>query len=89
LRPGRQWESPTSGAAYPVEWTITLDGPRAQLDVVSALDAQELHTDESTGVTYWEGAVDVSGTVDGNVAVGRGYLEMTGYVGRPMSEFFR
>jgi predicted secreted hydrolase len=40
---------------------------------------QELVTRSSTNVTYWEGAVDVSGSF-GNVAVsGVGYVEMTGY----------
>ena len=89
LGAGRRWTSPTSGAAYPVEWRLALGEPRAVLDVHPVLDAQELHTDESTGVTYWEGAVEISGEVEGRPVSGLGYLEMTGYVGRPMSEFFR
>ena len=51
--------------------------------------AQELRTERSTGVTYWEGAIDVRGTRDGREVRGRGYLEMTGYSGAPMSEKFR
>ena len=42
-----------------------------------------------TGVTYWEGAVIATGTWDGEPVAGRGYLEMTGYAGRPMSEVLR
>ena len=38
------------------------------------LKDQELLTKGSTGVTYWEGAVSVSGS-----AKGEGYVEMTGY----------
>jgi predicted secreted hydrolase len=57
--------------------------------VRAAVDAQELRTERSTGVTYWEGAVEVRGTRNGGPARGRGYLEMTGYTGRPMSEKFR
>jgi predicted secreted hydrolase len=30
-------------------------------------------------VRYWEGAVDVTGTHNGNAVTGEGYLEMTGY----------
>ena len=40
---------------------------------------QELVTRSSTHITYWEGAVDVSGRF-GNVGTrGEGYVEMTGY----------
>ena len=57
--------------------------------VRAAIDGQELHTDESTGVTYWEGAVVATGTRHGEPVQGRGYLEMTGYAGAPMSEVLR
>jgi len=33
-------------------------------------------------VTYWEGAVDLSG----NGISGRGYMELTGYTGVPLSD---
>ena len=89
LVPGRRWTSPGSGAAYPVEWRVEVPGRGATLDVAAALDAQELDTAASTGVTYWEGAVTVNGRVGGRQVRGRGYLEMTGYSGRPMSEVFR
>ena len=51
--------------------------------------AQELHTEASTNVTYWEGAIDLTGTRDGRSLQGRGYLEMTGYTGAPMSDVLR
>ena len=89
LVPGRRWTSPASGAAYPVEWRVEVPGREADLAVTAALDAQELDTAASTGVTYWEGAVTVTGEVGGRQVRGRGYLEMTGYSGRPMSEVFR
>jgi predicted secreted hydrolase len=89
LRPGRAWTSPASGASYPVGWTLSVPGQGLALEVRAAVDAQELRTERSTGVTYWEGAVEVRGTRDGRPARGRGYLEMTGYTGRPMSEKFR
>ena len=89
LVPGRRWASPASGAAYPVEWRVELPGRQASFDVAAAVDAQELDTGASTGVTYWEGAVTVTGRVGDRSVRGRGYLEMTGYSGRPMSEVFR
>ena len=44
------------------------------------VDAQEL-TGPRSGVSYWEGAIDVEGTRAGQPVTGRGYLEMTGYSG--------
>ena len=89
LVPGRRWSSPTSGAAYPVEWRVDVPSRQAELTVEALVDAQELDTANSTGVTYWEGAVTVRGRIGEREIQGRGYLEMTGYVGRPMSEVFR
>ena len=89
LIPGRIWVSPTSGARYPVEWDLVIPGVDLELHVRAAVDGQELHTAESTGLTYWEGAVEVSGTRADQPVTGRGYLEMTGYSGRPMSEVLR
>jgi len=89
LEAGRVWESGTSEAQYPVEWRVGIPSAGLDLEVRAAVDAQELHTAESTGVTYWEGAVVVSGTRNGEPIQGRGYLEMTGYAGQPMSEVLR
>ena len=89
LVPGRRWSSPSSDAVYPVRWRIELPGRAVRLDISAAVDAQELDTEASTGVTYWEGAVTVRGQVGERAVSGRGYLEMTGYAGRPMSEMFR
>jgi len=89
LLPGRRWTSSVSGAAYPVDWRIDMPSVGLQLDISAVLDAQELVTAQSTGVTYWEGAVDAVGT-HGDVSVsGEGYLEMTGYAGVPMSSVLR
>jgi len=84
LRSGRAWTSPGSGAAYPLEWHVEIPGRGIALDVRAALDDQELRTERSTAVTYWEGAVDVTGTREGRSVSGVGYLEMTGYSGASM-----
>ncbi len=89
LQPGRAWTSPASGARYPVEWTVTLPRERIELSVTAVLDAQELQATPSTGVTYWEGAIDVTGTAEGAPVTGRGYLEMTGYTGKALGNFLR
>ncbi len=89
LVPGRVWASPTSGAAYPVGWRLDIPSLELQLDAAAAVDAQELHTDRSTRVTYWEGVIDVTGTRAGEPVAGSGYLEMTGYAGPPLSDVLR
>jgi len=89
MEAGESWQSPQSGAAYPVSWKIKVPGKGLELTVKAALANQELRTEKSTGVTYWEGAVIASGTLKGRPIWGRGYLEMTGYLGTPMSKLFR
>jgi predicted secreted hydrolase len=85
VEPGRVWQSPATGGVYPVEWRIVVPGERLDLAVRAAIDAQELHGLRS-GLAYWEGAIDVKGTAEGRTLGGRGFLEMTGYSGRPIGE---
>ena len=60
-------------------WRIAVPSFGIALTLQPVMKNQELVTNSSTHVTYWEGAVDAAGTF-GNVAVnGRGYVEMTGY----------
>jgi predicted secreted hydrolase len=77
-----KWKSPKSGGHYPMKWKVTIPAQQIALEIVPAFREQELITDRSTRVTYWEGAVGVSGTVRGKPMAGRGYVEMTGYVGK-------
>ena len=89
LEPVRTWLSPHSGARYPVQWRLSLPGQGLSLTVTAAQPDQELRTARSTGVTYWEGAVVVTGTRGADPVSGRGYLEMTGYAGQSMGDVFR
>ncbi len=78
VQPQRQWQSPRTGAGYPVEWTLQIDGRTLQLRAL--MDDQELDGRRSTGIVYWEGAVKL---LEAGQEIGRGYLEMTGYWARP------
>ena len=84
LASGEVWRSPASGAEYPTAWTIELPRFQLRLATRAAFAEQELRTTESTGVTYWEGSINITGTADGKPVAGRGYLEMTGYTGQNM-----
>jgi predicted secreted hydrolase len=79
IRPTAEWRSEASKAVYPMGWTIAVPSQQLQLTVTPAFREQELRTGKSTGVTYWEGAVGVSGTRNGKPVSGQGYIEMTGY----------
>ncbi|OON63169.1 carotenoid 1,2-hydratase [Massilia sp. KIM] len=76
--PQARWKSPRTQAEYPVAAEVATGPLRWQIAPLQP--DQELDSRRSTGAVYWEGAVTVSR--DGK-RVGRGYLEMTGYV-QPM-----
>jgi predicted secreted hydrolase len=88
LTPGRLWKSSASQGAYPVEWKVQLPGQGLDLTITPVVDDQEL-VGGRTGVSYWEGAIDVQGTRRGEPIRGRGYLEMTGYAGPALGEMLR
>ena len=78
LTPSKPWKNTTSGAIYPLRWSVKVAGMAAMV-VKTRLADQELQTPHSTGVTYYEGTVSVAD--DKGAAMGEGYLEMTGYAG--------
>ena len=69
------WTSPASGATYPSEWRLQLEGQ--DLLVRPLLSEQENFSKRIEGMFYWEGAVSVLDA--SNRKVGRGYVELTGY----------
>jgi predicted secreted hydrolase len=77
--PQARWKSPRTNAVYPVATTLVTGA--ASWNIKPLQDDQELDSRRSTGAVYWEGAVTI---MRDGVAVGRGYLEMTGY-NRPMT----
>ncbi len=75
----RHWISPVSGARYPHHWSFSIPNEQIELTLSPRMSNQELVTTRSTGVTYWEGAVDVTGQWKGHDIQGQGYVELTGY----------
>jgi predicted secreted hydrolase len=76
LTPFESWTSPATAAKYPIRWKIDVPRWNRTLEVSACVPAAELQTSATTGVTYWEGPVRVTGTT-----TGRGYMELTGYAG--------
>jgi predicted secreted hydrolase len=77
-----RWKSPKSGATYPMRWKVTIPSEQIDLDIVPEFPDQELITNRSTRVTYWEGAARITGTMRNKPIAGEGYVEMTGYAGK-------
>jgi predicted secreted hydrolase len=75
----KRWKSPRSGAVYPARWKIQVFPLNLELSIVPNLSNQELITEKSTRVTYWEGSVTASGAAEQGPVSGTGYVEMTGY----------
>lgn len=75
------WRSPATGVNYPSGWRVEINDPQVQtsLILVPELKDQELVVHQSTGNTYWEGAVSIQGQVAGHDVEGEGYVELTGY----------
>jgi len=69
LRPVRNWSS-DRGTDYPVAWTLKVPAQALDLRIEAAFDEQEM----PLTVSYWEGAVTVTGSRQGV-----GYLELSGY----------
>ena len=79
IKPVATWKSPTTGAIYPSGWKVSIPDSGITLELAPVQKDQELVTSGSTGITYWEGAVDVKGVKGGKKVSGRGYVELVGY----------
>jgi predicted secreted hydrolase len=70
------WQSPRSGAEYPVEVQVAFEDRSYRL---RPLAKDQEQGGDITGLPYWEGACDV---LDANgKVVGRAFLELAGYAG--------
>jgi predicted secreted hydrolase len=78
---GETFTSPTTKASYPIQWRVTVPSLKLDVELRTPLPDQELVSQGHAGLTYWEGAITLSGTRDGKPCSGVGYLEMTGYTG--------
>jgi predicted secreted hydrolase len=72
----RRWRSPRTGVEFPVSFRVR--AADRELTLEPLFDDQELDARGGVGVVYWEGAVRAQ---EAGRAVGRGYLELTGYGG--------
>jgi predicted secreted hydrolase len=69
------WRSPNSDAVYPARWRIVIPSAGLDLEAEPWLPDQEMQV----SFVYWEGAVKLSGTGNGQAIGGNGFIELTGY----------
>lgn len=82
VRQTETWTSPRSKATYPMGWEIEIPDHEIFLTVTPNFPEQELDTERSTRVIYWEGSVEVRGRYQGAAVAGQGYVELTGYAAK-------
>jgi len=69
------WTSPHSKITYPSRWRLAIPSQGLEIEVDPLLSDQELNV----SYRYWEGAVSVNGTKNGQLISGQGYVELAGY----------
>ncbi len=77
------WRSPHSKGIYPSRWQVTIPSLSLDLDITPAIADQEMNL----SFIYWEGAVQIKGTIDAKVISGVGYVELTGYAASITGQF--
>lgn len=82
LEPTGWWTSPATGGRYPSGWRLVVPSEQLDLKLSPLVPGAELDGRGSTGVVYWEGPVEVSGSHRGE-----GYAELTGYAGSLKGRF--
>ena len=73
----KSWQSPSTGANYPVEWKLVIPKLQLELTISPRVENQELNV----SVVYWEGAIKLQGQRQRQPIEGVGYMELTGYQG--------
>ena len=69
-----RWQSPRGGT-YPSRWRFRMPTEGLDIEITPYISDQEL----DAIVRYWEGAVRIEGTANGESVTGSGYVELTGY----------
>lgn len=75
------WKSPKSAGRYPSRWRLKVASAKIEMELSPLIPSQELLTEGSTGIIYWEGTVAGKGTSGDRPVTCEGYVELTGYAG--------
>jgi predicted secreted hydrolase len=73
--------SQATGGTYPQNWEIEIPKYEIHLTLTTDVPDQEM---PNPAWNYWEGRVVVSGIKRNQAVEGMGFVELTGYAGRPL-----
>lgn len=81
-----RWKSTRTGATYPSKWRLRIPSYALDCVVQPRLPDQELTTESTMNISYWEGLCDWKGQIGGKPVSARGYVELVGYAGPFLTE---
>ncbi|NLH47567.1 MAG: hypothetical protein GX444_03075 [Myxococcales bacterium] len=84
VTPLGSWTSPTTGATYPQNWRFEIPGYGTDVTITSVMPDQEV---PNIFWNYWEGLSRVTGKNQDEPVNGVGFVELSGYAGRPIFWF--
>ena len=70
------WTSPLTGKRYPSRFRLTIPSISESFEIIPTVAQQELVTNRTTNVTYWEGRATVEKAGE---RAGNAYVELVGY----------
>ena len=73
------WTSAVTGTTFPVGWNLEVESLNLSLTLTPALLDSEFQGSKYVPPAYWEGAVHVNGTRNGQTVTGNGFAELVGY----------
>ena len=78
LAPLENWVSTRTFNSYPTRWRLAIPDAAIELEVQASFGAQEFITIVAPPA-FWEGRVQLSGTIDGRQVAGPGFVERCGF----------
>ncbi len=70
------WTSEKTGAEYPLSWNIQIPSWKVNLNIKPMVENHEMIF---SIINYWEGPIDISGTINNMDINGKGFMELVGY----------
>jgi len=85
----KSWTSIRTTNDYPTLWKLVIPAAEIELEIAARFDNQELMTLISKPA-FWEGRVDIKGTMRGKAIAGKGFVERHGFTSmNSLDAFFK
>ncbi|PKB72505.1 MAG: hypothetical protein BZY75_06610 [SAR202 cluster bacterium Io17-Chloro-G7] len=81
LTPTGSWTSQSTNVVYPMGWELRVEPLALELVLTPKQQNAEIPKSRYGPPGYWEGAVSLTGVLDGTPITGMGFVELVGYRG--------